>query len=230
MVTLHLTLSSKSGGLINKQQNHTKPPASSERSRPATQRQHSIRPEPLRLADLALLGGVADGVESHPVVPDLGRTVLGHQGLLEELADIAGLPLVHGGLVREADLDEVGVGVKALGGTKDGRANKREKTRGEGGNGMRKGPTGADLNNTPVVAEVFFFFRGRSRKPRLWPRLWPRKTRAEGLPSPLSCVSALQKAEDGDITTYKTQAIPTPQDRSSISTRINRTGTSRLGL
>lgn len=50
------------------------------------------------------------------MLPDLGRAVLGHQGLLEELADVARLSLVHGGLVREANLYQVRVGVKALDG------------------------------------------------------------------------------------------------------------------
>ena len=50
--------------------------------------------------DLPLLRGVADGVERHPVLPDLPRPELLHQRLLEQLTDLARFPFVHSGLVR----------------------------------------------------------------------------------------------------------------------------------
>lgn len=56
---------------------------------------------------LPLLRSVADGVERHPVVPNLRGAVLLHQCFLEKLPDVAGFALVHGRLVRESDLNQI---------------------------------------------------------------------------------------------------------------------------
>eukprot|EP00976_Prorocentrum_cordatum_P084360 1185624-Prorocentrum_minimum.AAC.1 len=50
---------------------------------------------------LALLGGVADGVEEHEMLVYLRNSILLHHGLLQGLAHLLRLPLKHGGLVCE---------------------------------------------------------------------------------------------------------------------------------
>mmetsp|Transcript_16661 Transcript_16661/g.22898 ORF Transcript_16661/g.22898 Transcript_16661/m.22898 type:complete len:466 (-) Transcript_16661:174-1571(-) len=64
---------------------------------------------------LPLLGGVADRVELDVGLPDLLRPVGAHHRLLQQLADGAGLLLVHGGLVSQAHLAQVLVGIEPLG-------------------------------------------------------------------------------------------------------------------
>ena len=70
---------------------------------------------------LALLGGIADGVEGQEVLAQLGRTEALQHRALEQAADLLGFALEHGGLVGHPEAGEVPFGVEA-GGTGLGEA------------------------------------------------------------------------------------------------------------
>ena len=62
---------------------------------------------------LALLGGIADGVEGQEVLLELLGAVAAQHRALEQPADFLGFALEHGGLVGNADAHQVPVGIEA---------------------------------------------------------------------------------------------------------------------